>query len=86
MTHPQEQNSEWIEHDGKGMPVDSKVLVDVKFRDGAEDCYDRTAGFWHDFETEDHSNWVSDQRSPCSDDIVAYRIHTPTPSSQGDAQ
>lgn len=24
----------WIEHDGKGMPVDGETVVDVRFRDG----------------------------------------------------
>ncbi len=29
--------SEWLEHDGKGMPVKPHVEVDVRYRDGDED-------------------------------------------------
>lgn len=32
--------SEWIEHDGKGMPVDGEILVHVRFPDGYEDTHD----------------------------------------------
>lgn len=39
MTHPQEQNSEWIEHDGKGIPADI-----VKAADGAAaSCFSGTS-------------------------------------------
>lgn len=83
MTPPQEQNSEWIEHDGKGMPVDGSTLVYVMFRDGAKDEHPSRARIWgvHGGPT---SNW--EHSEPTDWDIVAYRLHSPTPSSQGDAQ
>lgn len=56
----------WIEHDGKGMPVDSGTIVNCKFRDGDE-CGGYRAGFWH----ESNSWWVH-RGDP--DDIVAYRV------------
>ncbi len=59
---------EWIEHDGKGMPVDGDVLVHVKFAVGGsdEDCEPQTAMWWNHEE-----NWI-DHQDPFS--ITHYRI------------
>ncbi len=74
MTHPQEQNSEWIEWAGGQNPIGEDEIVEVRFRGGELDV--SQAGFW---------DWSHTSRKALSD-IVAYRLHTPTPSSQGDAQ
>lgn len=61
-----ENKDGWIEHDGKGMPVDGETLVNVRLRDGIEfDDGQTLASDWglcwrHDPE---HRN-----------DIIAYRI------------
>lgn len=62
--------SDWVEHDGKGMPVDTNARVMVRFRDGAVDAGGLCANFWHDDETS-CSNWVHDGSAP---DILAYRV------------
>lgn len=36
----------WIEHDGKGMPVDGETRVWVRFRDGVEVCFTSLASEW----------------------------------------
>ena len=60
--------SDWIEHDGKGMPIDGEIRVHVKFRDGSESYreYPWLARMWG-------SNWehYPDHHEA---DIVAYRI------------
>lgn len=69
--------SEWIEHDGKGMPVPGDTQVELRFRDG--DTRTGTAGFWDDG-GDDGTQW----RFLASDpdfDIVAYRIITNPDSS-----
>lgn len=68
--------TEWIKHEGKGMPVDGATKVELKFRDG--DTRIGTAGFWHD---EDCSQWIFDREDP-DFDIVAYRLHS-SPSDEG---
>lgn len=85
MTHSQEQNSGWIEHDGKGIPdkLDGATEVFVRFRDG-EIASPETASYWSD----DHQGpdfwcWLD---ADSGSDIVAYKVHTPSPSSQGDEQ
>ena len=40
------QTSEWIEHDGKEMPVDGDVIVDVQWGDG-EVFEDTPASTWN---------------------------------------
>jgi hypothetical protein len=72
--------SEWIEHDGGGMPVPGDTHVEVKFRDG--DILTGQAGYW-DSEGDDGTNWRFVKSDP-DFDIVAYRIisnpdSTPTP-------
>lgn len=60
--------SEWIEHDGNGMPIDGDKKVDVKFRDGRRNLCVWPAKHWERlFEWADH-------RVPKKDQIVAYRI------------
>ncbi len=76
MTHSQEQNSGWIEHDTTECPVDADCVVVVRLRNGDQgpaigaraDC------FW----------WG--KKAGSSGEIVAYKVHTPSPSSQGDEQ
>lgn len=67
--------SEWIEHDGKGMPVPAETRVELRFRDG--DTRFGAAGTW-DSDGDEGTQW----RFLASDpdfDIVAYRILSPTP-------
>lgn len=76
MTHSQEQNSEWIEHETTDCPVDGGSLVVIRLRDGTEgpDCGTHAGSLW----------WGKTlSRAP--GEIVAYRLHTPSPS-QGDEQ
>lgn len=71
--------SEWIEHDGKGMPVDGDTLVYVKFSDGDDDSKCKrpmTASYWR-------HNWNRPEAPFHGSDIVAYRIHEPTPEARG---
>lgn len=63
--------AEWIEHDGKGMPVDGATTVFVKLRTGWIDWRHTRADYWHD-EDPLSSNWVHQNRTPA--DIVAYLI------------
>lgn len=69
--------TDWIKHDGKGMPVDGETLVQVRFRDGWSDERHATndkASYWHEDEPEG-SSWVSTEDD---DYIIAYRVHTPS--------
>lgn len=69
--------SDWIEHDGTGMPVDGDTLVLVKFRDWDEDKKPTVASYWHN-ENHRFSNWCHAglRRHPA--EIVAYRIVSDT--------
>lgn len=69
--------SEWIDHDGKGMPVDGDVLVAVKFKDGDEDFinFPIRAEYWHS--DNEGSNWVASNTDDDDALITAYRIATP---------
>lgn len=60
--------TDWIKHDGKGMPVDGMTSVDVRFKSGTE----RTgrARRWNTR----YSQW---RHYGDGFDIVAYRVHTP---------
>lgn len=77
MTTPDKDG--WIEHDGKGMPVDADTWVLCKFRDGEDELsMGRTpakAVYWHDNDAL-CSNWVHGV-SQCGAEIVAYRVVTP---------
>lgn len=65
-------DTEWIEHDGKGLPVPEDTLVLVKYRNGinGEDIRPQRAykwgagGVW--------SNW--NHAVPCGSDIIAYKV------------
>lgn len=56
--------TEWIEHDGKGMPVDAETKVIVRFRNGIEedetDAWDACLWEWENYGD--------------GSDIVAYRV------------
>lgn len=67
--------SEWIEHDGKGMPVDGDKLVEVRQRDGWESGRPVKASYW----TISHDNWTHDH-SRQAYDIVAYRVQDTPPA------
>lgn len=61
--------TEWIEHDGKGMPVDGKTKVYVKFAQGDTDEHNRypqTALFWQ--------TGIDSWGSSALHRIVAYRV------------
>lgn len=70
--------SDWIEHDGKAMPVDDETLVYVRFPDGYEDTVSyegeplqpSPANYWSD-------SWVWSRPGPLNVEIVAYRICKP---------
>ena len=63
--------SEWIEHDGKDMPVDGASFVTAKYADGLE-RYDE-ARFLHSPRPE-VSDWVwTDPDDELN--IVAYKVH-----------
>ena len=62
-----EQDGGWIEHDGGKQPIDDKVTVEIRFRGGETEV--GHAKYWY---------WKHDQDES---DVVAYRLHTPAPSS-----
>jgi len=72
--------SEWIKHDGKGIPVRDECMVSVIFR-GDEYNKDKnvalvrrnTAGFYH-HELEDASCWIWSEKTP-DEDIIEYIIN-----------
>lgn len=67
---------EWIEHDGKGMPVDGCAVVDIKFRSPIEPIYDGfKASHWAGNGPADDC-WLFSKDSP-ENDIVAYRVVKP---------
>jgi hypothetical protein len=72
--------SEWIEHDGKGIPVPANTEVEVRFRDGDPVGTLEPKLAWTWGENSIDSNWVHHPKLPSRDDIVAYRIIT-TPDS-----
>ena len=69
------EGGEWIEHDGKGMPVDGEAVVDVMFPDG-EVVTAHKAGFW-DYSDRNSSNWVVPQWGNSGSRIIAYRVVKP---------
>ena len=68
------EGGEWIEHDGKGLPVDVDADVTLLFRDG--DTRTGRAGFWHDDGSAECSNWIWFGGEP-EIDIIAYRVVKP---------
>lgn len=67
-------NTNWIEHDGKSMPVPGDTFVYVKFRDGTDDFGSNpwTANKWGG--NEEQSNWIHNQGKNSSSEIIAYMI------------
>lgn len=65
--------SEWIEHDGKGMPVEPTVEVDVRYRDGDEDfaILARSCGPHGDGD-ECWWSWHGDRMT----NVTHWRLHT----------
>lgn len=75
-----EQMGEWIQHDGKGMPVRPETSVQIKARNGySEDGWNsaETAAFWAEDERDGGWNWKGQ-----GGDIIAYRVVHPTSTSQ----
>lgn len=69
-----DQNDGWIEHDGKGIPVDGGIQVKVRQRDGWVSGAYVNASYW----SVSHDNWTHGGKRKMYD-IVAYRIHSPSP-------
>lgn len=72
--------SDWIDHDGKGMPVSGNTFVLCRFRDGVEEDeidfleeFEDSAEFWNG------DGWRVNlwKHSGGSSDIIAYRIVNP---------
>jgi len=77
-----EQISGWIEHDGKGMPVDGGTLVDIRFDDGDVNFAVKASELTLDYAGVPDDWW---KHEGCEGEhIVAYRLHTPAPSSSED--
>lgn len=66
--------SEWIKHNGKGMPVSAETMVSVKLRGGFEDHGAVPAGYWHCETSSSNSNWRHYDDRMRDYDIIAYRI------------
>lgn len=66
--------TDWIEHDGKSIPVDADTLVYVKFRDGKSSVNPDPvmASWWHGSGGV-ASCWLHNDHN-CNADIVAYRV------------
>lgn len=64
--------SDWIKHNGKGMPVLGDVKVEVIMASGFEHDAD-LAKNWLERDGS-RSNWHHDLGSPHPCDIVAYRV------------
>ncbi|RVQ10032.1 hypothetical protein [Sinorhizobium meliloti] len=56
-------SGEWIEHDGRGMPVPSDTIVDVRDRDGTE---------WVGYPADFHE-WKYGTDFP-NEEVASYRI------------
>lgn len=67
----QQQESEWIEHDGGPCPVDPDTRVIAKFRDGkVDDIKPARAGFW----SRGSYDWWKHEGPDLCHNIVAYRV------------
>lgn len=72
MSEVEDNEDDWVKHDGKGMPVSFDKTVTVMFKDGG---YGKaTAGFLNG-DDPDESCWVWD--GDAYSDIVAYRVVKP---------
>jgi len=67
---PQENQTDWIEHDGGPMPVPADTLVLTR-RPHATDRFPKFAGWWNGDGSEDDSNWLL---SAGEHRIIAYRV------------
>ena len=74
--------SEWIEHDGSGMPVSGETYVVVRsenpdFMDENEKMFEEhltfNAGYWNGNGSPEESNWLGKDDAS----IIAYKIATP---------
>ena len=64
---------EWIEHDGKGMPIDPEQRAMVKFRDGnIDDVNPAKAKFW----SSGRHDWWAHEGDRDSN-IIAYCVVNP---------
>lgn len=73
-----DDNEGWIEHDGKGMPVDGSEYVHVVFRSGRK-SHPQTSpvqAVWFDVPGGETSLWNFSSTFP-EDDIVSYRVVKP---------
>ncbi len=68
----------WIEHDGKGMPVDGNQLVCVRFLDGDNLEFDEMPTFAESWDSiaPTLSNWYRDFSIDDGAAIVEYRLVT----------
>lgn len=66
--------TDWIEHDGKGMPVEPTVKVDVKFRDDDEEVFGVEAKAYgsHGEGDECWWSWHGDRMT----NVTHWRLHT----------
>lgn len=69
---------EWIEHDGKGMPVDGESYVHVRFRDGSADepvipFFEADKAKYWDDDNPLLNNWLWGS-CDLDSEIVAYRV------------
>ncbi len=65
--------AEWIEHDGQGMPIDGKTMVQIICRDGWK-------SYWpHEARDHDYYSWTGEKY-----DITHYRIVAPNHFTNGE--
>lgn len=68
-------SNEWIEHDGKGCPVEPHVTVEVRLRKGDASGFFAKAGWWNGdaewWPMSGSSNWDD---TGSAHDIIAYRV------------
>lgn len=74
-------HGEWIEHDGKGMPVDGHTMVHIKLGSGLcdENLKPERASWWHYGDGPGESNWIADEDYLST--ITHYRIVKETPDA-----
>lgn len=66
--------TQWIEHDGKSVPVSATTRVHVRFRDGSDDTIGVAIPASFRGEDEYTSNWFFGGDDITPYDIVAYRV------------
>jgi len=65
-------NTDWIEHDGKGLPVPGDTLVLVKYRNGVGTGSRPPSRAYRWGHGEVDSNW--NHEYPTGSDIIAYKV------------